>query len=187
MNLLSLLTGSLSSTENVNQLSNNTGLSDKQIKKLLRIAIPMLLYALTANSKAKNGASSLVNALMQHKTDDSVNKQLSNADTVDGAKIIGHILGNNADTQIQTMAAQSGLTTKQVSSVLNNIAPSLLSTVAAAATGSAKKPAGPKVDLSDGIDMTDIMGIMSQMSGGTTNSSKVDGTALLSTLAQFMK
>ena len=84
---------------------------------------------MTDNASTSEGASSLLNALGQHQTEKSLQDQLQNADTEDGGKIIGHILGSNEEEQLESIAADSNLSTGQISSILSNVAPSILSTL----------------------------------------------------------
>ena len=127
MSLLKLLMKMMLSSNSTNALSQNTGVSTDLLKKLLPLALPLLLKAMTSNASSNDGALSLLNAVGQHKTDRDMADQLKEADAEDGSKIIGHILGANKDAEILSLAQQTGLSNDQVSSVLSNIAPSLLS------------------------------------------------------------
>ena len=44
MNLLSLLLGAMTSQSSLGSISDKTGLTDKQIRQLIMIAIPLLMY-----------------------------------------------------------------------------------------------------------------------------------------------
>ena len=193
MDLLSLLLGGLTSSNSVKATSKKTGLSSQLTSKLLIAAIPLLIKYMTQNASKKEGAQSLANALTQHQTTAKVPAQIKNADIVDGAKIIGHILGNDQSNVINNLSQQTGASTTEVNSLLNTIAPALLSSLATA-TNSANQKTSGKVDLSDGIDLSDVMGILggsgsNSMLGsllGTSNK-KNDGTQLLSALLSAMK
>ena len=152
MNLLGVILKALLADGALKALAGKTGLNEKQLKKLLPLALPLLLKMLTRNASDKEGAVSLLGALTQHTSKKTMQQQIAEADTADGAKIIGHILGKEKDASLLTLSNQSGLSQQQVSSVLSSIAPALLS-VLSAASGSA---AG-KVDLSDGLDLSDIV------------------------------
>ena len=154
MNLLSILLKSLLSGGVLSALAKKTGLNAKQLKKLLPLAVPLLLKMLTKNASSKEGAASLLSALTQHTSKDSVEQQIAQADTDDGGKIVNHILGSDKDSDLIQLSSQSGLSTQQVSSVLSGIAPALLSGLSAAT--SANSGSG-KVDLSDGLDLGDVM------------------------------
>ena len=66
MNLLSVLLKSLLSEEAIKALMKKTGLGSKDLKKLLPLAIPVLMKMLTKNASSESGASSLLTALTQH-------------------------------------------------------------------------------------------------------------------------
>ena len=180
MNLLQLLLGSMTSNDSVNSVSKKTGVSSKLTSKLLMMAIPMLISYMTKNASKKDGAQSLLGALTQHKSNDTVSNQIANADTVDGAKIIGHILGGDQSAIINNLAKESGASTQEVSSILNSIAPALLNSLSTATTATAKKPKQSSVDLSDGIDLSDIAGLLN--GGKVTNTQPNAAAGLLGSL-----
>ena len=148
MNLLGILLKALLSEGALKALAKKTGLGPKQLKKLLPLAVPLLIKMLTKNASEKDGALSLLGALTQHTSKKSMEEQIEEADTEDGGKIIGHILGKEKDQSLLTLSNQSGLSQQQVSSVLSGIAPALLSGLSMAAGGGNSG----KVDLSDGLD-----------------------------------
>ena len=176
MNLLSVILKALLADGALKVLAGKTGLNEKQLKKLLPLALPLLLKMLTRNASDKEGAVSLLGALTQHTSKKTMQQQIAEADTADGAKIIGHILGKEKDASLLTLSNQSGLSQQQVSSVLSGIAPALLS-VLSAASGSA---AG-KVDLSDGLDLSDIVAMLGGAKPGPV-SAKPQGGGLLGAL-----
>ena len=176
MNLLSVILKALLADGALKALAGKTGLNEKQLKKLLPLALPLLLKMLTRNASEKEGAVSLLGALTQHTSKKTMQQQIKEADSSDGAKIIGHILGKEKDASLLTLSNQSGLSQQQVSSVLSSIAPALLS-VLSAASGSA---AG-KVDLSDGLDLSDIVAMLGGAKPGPV-SAKPQGGSLLGAL-----
>ncbi len=158
MNLLGILLKALLSEGALKALAQKTGLNSKQLKKVLPLAVPLLLKMLTKNASDKDGALSLLGALTQHTSKKTMAQQIEEADTDDGAKIIGHILGKESQSSLLSLSGQSGLSQQEVSSVLSGIAPALLSGLSAA-TASAGSSAG-KVDLSDGLDLSDVVAML---------------------------
>ena len=175
MNLLQLLLGALTTNDSVNAASKKTGVASGSISKLLMMAVPLLITYLTKNASKKEGATSLLSALTQHTSTQTVSQQISNADSTDGAKIIAHILGSDQKSVINSLAKQTGLSAKEVNSVLNAIAPSLLNSLSTATTAQAAKPQTNKVDLSDGIDLSDIAGLLGGANVSNTNSNPAAG------------
>ena len=153
MNLLSLLLRSLLTGGSISALSGKTGLSSDKLKKLIPLAIPLLLKFLTSNASSESGLSSLLNALTQHTNKKPLAEQIEEADCEDGKKIIGHIFGGQSDAVVNNLAEQSGLSETEVNSALSGLAPALMSSLSAA-TQSASS--APKVDLSDGLDLSDL-------------------------------
>ena len=156
MNLLSLLLSSLLTDSSVSALAKKTGLSAAALKKLIPLAVPLLLKFLTSNASSESGALSLLGALSQHTNQKTLSDQIDEADTEDGGKIIGHIFGNQSDAVTNRLAQQSGMSERDVSSALAGIAPALMSGLSAA---NHTVSAAPKVDLSDGIDLSDLLGM----------------------------
>ena len=70
MNLLGLLLKAMTAKAALQQIAKKTGLSEKQIKRLIMIATPLLIKFMTQNASSGDGASSLLGALMQHTTDE---------------------------------------------------------------------------------------------------------------------
>ena len=188
MSLLNLLLGAITSQSSVNTLTHKTGGSSSQVNLLLALAVPILLKYLTKNASTQSGAESLFGALSQHKNTAAIPEQIDSADAEDGEKILAHILGSDSASVISNLSGESGMSESQVSSLLANIAPALRSGLSAAtATTSKKKKKG--IDLSDGIDLSEL----AMMFGGAGAASpkkekdEFDGTALLGTLAALMK
>ena len=159
MNLLGILLKAMLSEGAIKALAKKTGLNSKQLKKVLPLALPLLLKMLTKNASEKDGALSLLGALTQHTSKKTMAQQIEEADQDDGAKIIGHILGKDSQSSLLSLSSQSGLSQQQVSSVLSGIAPALLSGLSAA-TASAGSSSVGKVDLSDGLDLSDVVAML---------------------------
>ena len=158
MNLLNVLLKSLMADRSLDSLSQKTGLGTSKLKKLLPLAIPLLLASMTKNASNREGATSLLSALTQHTNTKPVAQQISEADTTDGSKILAHILGGNSQTSLQSLAGQTGMSEQEVASALSGITPAMLSGLSAA-TATSNNNAG-KVDLSDGLDLSDVMAML---------------------------
>ena len=165
MNFLNVLTNSFMSGPVLETLSAKTGLSQKQLKMILAIAIPLLIKKMTSNASSQAGANSLLGALGQHNNRQSIEGQLGEVDEEDGAKIVGHILGDERDQLVESMAGEAGVGAQDVEKVLGNISPSILSGLSAA-TSAAQSQQSSGVDLSDGFDMTDVMGLLGGAASG---------------------
>ena len=174
MNLLQLLLGTLVSNNSVDSVSKKTGLSSKTVSKLLMMAIPLLISYMTKNASKKDGAQSLLGALTQHNSKDTVETQVANADAEDGAKIIAHILGQDQNTVLNNLAGQTGLSTNDVNSVLSNIAPAILNSLGTVTnSAAAKKPAK-----NDTFDLTDVASLLGGISTSNNSTSNLLGSLL---------
>ena len=207
MNLLSLLASTMLSQSSVNSVSGKTGLSSKQIQRLVMLALPLLIKYMTKNASSGDGALSLLGALSQHKNNNSMDLQLKDADEADGAKIIHHILGKKENAVTQDLSAQTGLGTDQIHQVLSILAPGLMSGVSnaaeanaaqaaqAAQAASAHQPANPFASLltGGGIFGSILGGGKEEASSAAVNpmdkdgDGRIDGTELLSLLLSASK
>lgn len=176
MNLLNLLLKTMLTDASLSALAKKTGLSSKQLKKLIPLAIPLLLKFLTNNASSQSGAQSLLGALMQHTSTKAMDQQFDEADMEDGGKIVAHILGSKTDKAVQSLALESGMSTDDVSRALGGLAPALLSGLSAA-TGSAAK-----VDLSDGLDLSDLMAMFGGAQAQAQPQPQNNGLGLLGSL-----
>ena len=214
MNLLQMLTQSMMQPSSVDALSQQTGESPINIKKLLVIALPLLLLYMTKNAQSKEGASSLAKALDDHQDIGAVDKQIAKSDAVDGEKILGHIFGGNTDQVVGGLSQNTGISTGSVIKILALLAPIILSSLRAA-TNHANQQAAPAqtaggVNLSDGLDLGDVfsllagqaakpqqqqkpqgldMNLLGQLLGGGAKpqQSGIDGSALMNALLSVMK
>ena len=197
MSLLETLLKSMTSSSSLDTMSRRTGGSNDQMAALITAALPILLRALTENASTKSGAASLQEALTQHTETGSVAEQFEAADIDDGAKILQHILGGNSSSVMNGLSRQSGLSNAQVGSALGTLAPVLLSSLSAASHQAPQayvQQRKPAIDLSDGIDASDILGFMQMMSanqGGAgaqrrpQNQASFDGSDLLGLLSML--
>ena len=173
MNLLSLLLKGMTTTASVNALSQKTGISAKTIKKLLPLALPILLKAMTSNASSSSGAQSLLGALTQHTNKKPLEDQISNADEKDGAAIIGHILGGNTAAVSNQLSSEAGISSNEVNLLMSLIAPAMLSSLSAAnttaqqvqAAQSGKKPGKKPGAAKPGAD-AEVLTLGGQQSGG---------------------
>ena len=179
MNLLSLLLKSLLTDASVSALAKKTGLNAGSLKKLIPLAVPLLLKFLTKNASSESGALSLLCALSQHTNQKALSDQIDEADTEDGGKIINHIFGSESEDVTNQLALESGMSQRDVSSALAGIAPALMSGLSAA-TNSVSS--APKVDLSDGLDLSDLMGMFVGTQQVQQAQSQPSGGGLLSGL-----
>ena len=173
MNLLEMLGGSLTQKESVDNIAKKSKSSNAQIIKLVALWLPLLMTYLTRNARKEGGTKSLANALGQHKDTNSLALQIKDADTEDGEKILKHILGDDEDQVTKNLAKQAGMDQSQVISALDAMLPGIMSGISSSASQAARKQKSG-VDLSDGIDLTDIMGML----GGSSASSKSSGMGL---------
>ncbi|MBQ9250536.1 MAG: DUF937 domain-containing protein [Oscillospiraceae bacterium] len=176
MNLLSVLLKVMLADAAVSALSGKTGLSSGALKKLLPLAIPLLLRYMTSNASTQSGALSLLGALTQHSTARSMDEMFAEADEEDGGKIVKHILGDDSSRAVQTLAAESGLSADEVNRGLGALAPALLAMLAAATTSASHQSTAQ----SGTLDLTDLLTMFGGASAPASQQSI--GSSLLGSL-----
>ena len=204
-NLLQVLLSSFTNQSSVDATTQKTGVKGVSVLTILSYALPLIIKFMTKNASNTNGAQSLLGALTQHRSTKAMPEQIAEADVNDGAAIMRHIFGDSEQSAVEEIATKANVPAADVTSVLASIAPTLLSSLSAAATAGSQAQANQKkgVDLSDGLDVSDLAaifqstqsgsgigGILGTLLGGTTQqsaSAKDDGTALLSSLLSLMK
>ena len=169
MNLLNMLASTMTSDTSLNALSQKTGGSVEQITKLIQSALPILLKFMTKNASSPAGAQSLLGALSQHTNTRSMDLQIGDADEEDGGKIVHHILGDQSDKVVNALSKETQLNTDQVNRALSDIAPALMSGLSAATNSAAK------VNLADGLDLSDLMGMFGGAAPAASQSSGLLG------------
>lgn len=210
MNLLDLLTSTMTSSSSVDALAEKTGEQSSSIKKLLMLALPLFILYMTRNASSKEGAGSLADALTQHQKTGAVEDQIADSDIEDGQKILGHVFGANESQVVDELSTRSGISSGSVIKILALLAPIILSTLRSSANhaNTTATNAGGGFNLADGLDLGDVFSLFSgaaakpqqQSSGGVMDlvgtllgggqkpqQSSIDGSSLISALLSVMR
>lgn len=172
MDLLNMLSGLMTDSSSIDALSQKTGTDSAETKGIVDAALPMLVGALKKNTSSEEGANSLLGALKQHTNTSSLKDQIAEADSEDGGKIIKHILGDDQSSALASISEKTGAGTEKISSLLSNLAPSLLSSLSAVTSASAKK----SDDSDSGLGLSSLLGILG---GGSSQSESSGGLGSL--------
>lgn len=154
MALLDTLAGELLGPKSVKELGKSAGASDNQVKQLVTNALPLFLSGMYQNASTNEGAQSLEKALDAHapNAEKSTSAMLKKADVKDGKKIVTHVLGDKEKEVTKSLARSTGLDQSQVSTMLGQLAPVMLSLV-----GSHKQEESGK-DKADSPNLMNILG-----------------------------
>lgn len=164
MDITELLRGQLSGPV-LEQLTRQIGARDTQQTRAAADGIMnVLLGAMAQNAAKPGGASALANALerdhdgsvLNHVLD-MVNGQLqpSNPKAINGAGILGHILGKRQSGAVEAVTKSSGLNASQVSNLMVMLAPVIMG-----ALGKTKRD--------NQLDEGGLAGMLSGVLGGMT-------------------
>ncbi|MFN0014250.1 MAG: DUF937 domain-containing protein [Saprospiraceae bacterium] len=132
MDLMNLLQGQLSD-DVLNQLSQQIGAPKEQTASAANGIFATLIGGLANNATSESGLSSLMTALDRDHDgsvlDDLVgmignmSQQGNAAGTMNGAGILGHILGDRQETAAQQVSQSSGLNMDQIMKLMPVLAP----------------------------------------------------------------
>ena len=105
-------------------------------------------------------------------------EQISEADADDGDKIVGHIFGDNTTNVISQLASSTGVAAHDVSSVLDNMAPALMSSLSAATTAGQQQAAGAASPLEGLGDLSGLVGGLFGDAGESSGGGSLLGSLL---------
>ncbi|MBQ0037307.1 MAG: DUF937 domain-containing protein [Clostridiales bacterium] len=172
MDINSIL-GTMLSNESISALSENTGASESEVKKVLGSALPALLTGAGNESGDKSLADAFLGAAMKHGSSDTSNlsSYLKKVDTDDGAKIVNYLLGASGDdTSVQSIASDTKVSKAKTNSILANAAPLLMSLLGQGAASSGK---GSSI-----ITTLAMAALMNNLLGGGNSSQQSSGLDL---------
>ncbi len=120
----------------MNTLGQQVGTTQtQQTENAVNGALSILMNAMANNVQSPNGAQAL-NAAIERDHDGSIlndlagfiqgKSQLNQAKAGNGAGILGHLLGANQNSAIETLSKMSGLSTNQSQNMLVKLAPVVL-------------------------------------------------------------
>ena len=164
------LISQLINQDTIAQLAKGSDANESQIESLLGSALPVLMQNMANNASTKDGSASLAKALSQHAATTNttnVTTLLKQADTADGEKILGHLLGGSKGDVTSALAKKSGISSGTTLMLLATLAPVLMGLV-----GNEKEKDNSGLDLGDlimglaggskkkssGLDLLDLAG-----------------------------
>ena len=152
---------------NLGQIGQVLGVDEQSASSAIQEIVPTLLQGMQGQAKNKDTQEGFLQALIDHSSDDTSDftKFLSNVDTEDGAKIVKHLLGNQAEEVAAKAQKKSGIDAKTVMKIMAIAAPFLMSQMGKSAkTAKASSGSGDMLGvvtgLMDGIDAKDVLNIV---------------------------
>ncbi len=169
--ILNTLLGA-SSIQGISQAANS---NSDTVKKVLSAAVPMLLQGVSQQASNSSTAQSITQALSDHAKEDTSNiaSFLKGVDLSDGAKIISHLLGKNAASDI---AKKAGTTSANAKSILSAAAPLFMSLLGQQTSGTSASALGNLVSSTLGnVNVASLIGGL--LGGGSNSSSNSSGSS----------
>lgn len=166
MGLVESLMGSVLSQEGLSALAGKAGVDEQTAKTVASAGLPAIMQGLVDNAQAGGQqADNLTSALASHAQSASSSPLdiLQGADLQDGMKIVGHLLGGNAQPVENELASKTGASASQVQSILGALAPMLMAQV------------GQKAGVSSNTSGVDLMGLVGNLMGAQSGSQQQGG------------
>ena len=116
----------LSQGDTLKKLGSQLGVDQEALGRGMSTALPLLVSALANNASSPDGAQALHGALTRDHDGSAVKNAstaLVDADTDDGSKILGHVLGDRQDAAAQTIAKATGMDREAAARLLATLAP----------------------------------------------------------------
>ena len=165
--ILDLLNSDLGKTI-ISGVSGSTGTNQHKTSSVLTMALPVLMKAMERNSATPEGAQGLMGALSS-KHDGSILDNLGdlfnggvNQDVQnDGAKILGHVLGQRQQGVQQVIGQKAGVDANSVGDILKVAAPILMGVL------------GKQARQNNVSSQNDLGGLLGSLLGGASNSGAV--------------
>ena len=175
-NDLNSLVSQLLNADTLSALSSSTGVSQQDTKKVLTSLIPALLSGANNQATQQSTAQGFLGALTQHANADTSNiaSFFKNVDTVDGSKIINHLLGGQIKNITNTAAKSNNVKSADVSKILSAAAPFLMALLGKQLLSNAKKAKAQTANtdlVSKLLGSSNISGIASSLLGGSSKKS----------------
>ncbi|MBR3227806.1 MAG: DUF937 domain-containing protein [Erysipelotrichaceae bacterium] len=175
-NDLNSLVSQLLNADTLSALSSSTGVSQQDTKKVLTSLIPALLSGANNQAIQQSTAQGFLGALTQHANADTSNiaSFFKNVDTVDGSKIINHLLGGQIKNITNTAAKSNNVKSADVSKILSAAAPFLMALLGKQLLSNAKKAKAQTANtdlVSKLLGSSNISGIASSLLGGSSKKS----------------
>lgn len=155
--------GAITDAQSINALSAATNKNTGDVSSVLAAALPTLLGSMQVNAEDESQADSLAKALSDHGKKDT-SEVLNNLDTVDGEKILGHLLGDNTDSLCKGVAKSTGLSKKSVLLILCAAAPLLMNIMGSNSGSNANSGSG---------GLGSLLGNLLGASSGSSNSNEL--------------
>ena len=186
------IASTLLSADAVNGLSQRSGASSGEVKKVLSQALPALLGGVKEQANGADTAAGFAAALSSHAKSNTSDLSgfLGNVDLADGAKIIGHLLGGNSEQTTKSVAKSTGVSKTKTTSILTAAAPLLMSLLGQQADEDQEKSSGvgdligtllSNVDVGELLTglLTDDTGTKKKSSSKKSSSKKSSGSSQL--------
>ena len=156
------------SSDALGQVSEQAGISQQDASAAMEVILPMLLQGMQGQASNQSTQKGFLDALMAHSQDDTsdVPKAIKKADTVDGAKIVNHLLGSNEEEIAAKAKKKSGLDTKTILKIMAIVAPILMAQMGKNAkkkTAAEKSDGGIVGDILGNIDAGDVVKIIGML------------------------
>ena len=186
---LNALMSSLLSDDSLNEVSKKAGVSTMDAAGVLAAALPSLLNGAAAQAENKETVQSFHEACTNH-----AGKNPKAVDLDEGQKIVGHLLGSDAEVTERALAKKTGLSTGKIALILAAAAPLLMNGLGQHTTSNHSSSANSTANLigsllggssSGGMNplvTSALAGVLGSAIGGNSHSNSHSNNNLLGSL-----
>lgn len=146
----------------VSDLAREHGVSEREITEAVALAAPTLAGGMAVNASSEEGASQLIAAASQHR---SQSASLADIDRADGSKIVKKVLGNKEPEVTNALSAKGG--ESGIGSLIPKLLPVIAPLIMQFLSGNLSKGDGTTQSQSGGLG--DILGGL--LGGGSSHTS----------------
>lgn len=171
----------------VSQLAQQLGRSPEEVEQAVREAVPSMIGGLERNASDSDQEASIARALSQHASSPLAGDgevDLGQVDAQDGAKIVRHIFGEDADQTARALGAKGGADQDLLRQLLPIIAPIVLAYLARR-LGSSQGAGGKGSILGDLLES--VAGGAGGLGGSAPRTGGAGGGILGSILGQILR
>lgn len=187
MDLTSLMS-TLLSDQNISAVAGKAGVSEEEAASVLATALPIMLNG--ANGQASDAATteSFYQAVTDH-----AKKDPKDVDLEEGGKIVGHLLGTDAEKAENAIATRAGMSSANVGLILAAAAPLIMNMLGSSTSSSTSSAGtasllsallggGMNSNSSSSLMTSALTSVLGSALGGNSSSNSLLGSVLNSAL-----
>ena len=185
---LTTLMSTLLSDENITAVAKKAGVSEEEAASVLATALPVMLNGANGQASGAETTESFYQAVNDH-----AQKDPEKVDLEEGGKIVGHLLGTDAEKAENAIATRAGLSSANVGLILAAAAPLIMKLLGSSTSSSTSSSGtasllsallggGTNSSASSSMMTSALTSVLGSALGGNSSSNSLLGSVLTSAL-----